>query len=192
MNTRILIGLAVASCLAGCSQGTDEPSSTNPSRTAAEELNSMQSCNAQNQSCLNAAKTSADRSACGDQLKACLAPLLSDAGAPPVPPFDAGPLAPFDAPPFPKFDASFPPPPSFDASFPKFDASFPPPPSFDASFPKFDASFPPPPSFDGGWAFGGLDAAFPRFPMPVRSSCRTPVCRRSRSPTQERFREAHA
>jgi hypothetical protein len=90
-----IIGLVGASFFGGCGQG---PSPSGPPAgelgTSSDSLDIVNGCIAQAKICATAAKSVTDGEACRLELRACLAPLVADAGSvtiPPVviPPIDA-------------------------------------------------------------------------------------------------------
>ena len=137
------VALAAASVTAACGQGTG----SEPSASSADALGTVLDCQTQAGTCLRAAKSAADLTACNASLRSCLMSLFPDSGAP-----------------------TFPQPPAFDASFPPFPTGLP---SFDAGPPivlRFDAGLPRIPQFDAGLPpfpppFPAFDAGPPRPPV---------------------------
>jgi hypothetical protein len=93
-NVICIIGVAGASLLVGCGQGPKEDAAAaEPSATSTEALDGVQGCIDEAKSCAVAARSVADGQACEQKLRACLAPLIADAGAVTLPPIsipDAG------------------------------------------------------------------------------------------------------
>ena len=93
-NIVCFIGIAGASLLGGCGQGPDHSGQvSDTTETSSESLNVVNGCIAQAKTCAAAAKSVADGEACGQQLRACLAPLVADAGNVTVPPVTIPPVA---------------------------------------------------------------------------------------------------
>jgi hypothetical protein len=89
---KIICGIVVgASLFAGCGQGSVGPVGGTPG-SSSEALAVVDDCVAQAKTCASAAKSVADGEACGKQLRACLEPLIAEAGTVPpvvIPPIDA-------------------------------------------------------------------------------------------------------
>ncbi len=114
---RFLIGLVVASCLAGCSQGGGaQRDAERQTQGTAAELD-PQSCISEALGCTGNASTQSELAGCRRSLQSCLADTMTRAGLPAFPTIDAS---------FPEFpDAGFPPFP--DAGLPPLpDAGLPP------------------------------------------------------------------
>ncbi len=86
-NVICVIGVAGASLFIGCGQGPKEgAATTDPTASSSEALDAVQGCIDDAKSCAAAAKSVADGQACGQKLRACLAPLLAEAGTVTLPP----------------------------------------------------------------------------------------------------------
>lgn len=116
MKFAILIGVSLATTLAGCAQETGSWTATESSGKTAEELTGVQSCVSQAQSCATTASSASALAACQQALRSCLGALIAEAGVPAIPSFDAGALPPvgsLDAGALPTLpDASIPTPPT--------------------------------------------------------------------------------
>jgi hypothetical protein len=85
MSTKILIGVVVASCLAGCSQsGGAQRNAERQSRGIAAQLDT-QSCISPALGCAGAASTRSELASCQQSLQSCLAGLMAEAGLPAFP-----------------------------------------------------------------------------------------------------------
>jgi hypothetical protein len=102
-----VIGIAATSLVIGCGQGAGDSRSAGESLgTSQAALDTVNDCVTQTQTCAAAAKSLMDGAACEQQLRACLAPLIANAGNVAVPPLvipDAG----FTLPPIVLLDAGF-------------------------------------------------------------------------------------
>jgi hypothetical protein len=127
MKFGILVSAALASTVVGCNQETGSWSIESSGKTA-EELNAVQSCESQAQSCAQMATSPSAIASCEQTLRSCLGALIAEAGVPSIPSFDAGGLSPIGS-----FDGGFV-PPLPDASLPTGPGT-PPVPSFDGGFP---------------------------------------------------------
>jgi len=86
-NVIYIIGVAGASLFIGCGQGSIESTrSTDSVATSSEALGVVQGCIDEAKACAAAAKSVADGEACGQKLRACLAPLIAEAGTVNIPP----------------------------------------------------------------------------------------------------------
>jgi hypothetical protein len=136
MKFAILVGVALASTVVGCTQEPGTWSVESSSRTTAE-LNAVQSCEAQAESCAKMATSPSAIASCEQTFRSCLGTLIAEAGVPSIPPFDCGtpPVGSFDGGGFvPPFDGGGFVPPSFDGGAP-MGPGVPNQPSFDGGFP---------------------------------------------------------
>ena len=80
MKTVLMIGVLIAGAV-GCTQLTQ---SEEPVAREGAALSGVQNCQAQAQTCVEAATSATDIAACDQQLKSCLEALCDDAGLPPI------------------------------------------------------------------------------------------------------------
>lgn len=75
-----LAGAALSNACGSAGQSAD------PAPSSSAALSAVQDCATQAKACAAAAKSVSDGKACGDELRACLGPLVADAGAISLPP----------------------------------------------------------------------------------------------------------
>ncbi len=85
MKSEVLVGVTVASCLVACGQSSEAPPTVERSQSTAEQLQSLQGCASQAQSCWGDAAGVASIGTCEQKLRLCLEGSMGDGGPPALP-----------------------------------------------------------------------------------------------------------